>query len=139
MDSDRIQAWKAELVRDRESLVFISLVDALRRMRQFDEARRYALQGLERHPHLAGAHDALARVMADLGDEEPHRTRQALEPKGSLLVGDREPPNERWVAGGDLDFGGRHGKALGVPDRAGEGVLPRRAGRPGRRLGRTGR
>jgi predicted regulator of Ras-like GTPase activity (Roadblock/LC7/MglB family) len=73
MDSDRIQAWKAELVRDRESLVFISLVDALRRMRQFDEARRYALQGLERHPHLAGAHDALARVMADLGDDTQAR------------------------------------------------------------------
>jgi predicted regulator of Ras-like GTPase activity (Roadblock/LC7/MglB family) len=73
MDSDRIQAWKAELVRDRDSLVFISLVDALRRMRQFDEARRYALQGLERHPHLAGAHDALARVMADLGDDAQAR------------------------------------------------------------------
>jgi predicted regulator of Ras-like GTPase activity (Roadblock/LC7/MglB family) len=68
MDPERIQAWKAELARDRESLVFISLVDALRRMRRLDEARRYALQGLERHPHLAGAHDALGRVMADLGD-----------------------------------------------------------------------
>ena len=69
MDIERIQAWKAELARDRTSLVFVSLVDALRRLRQFDEARRYALQGLERHPHFAGAHDALARVMADLGDD----------------------------------------------------------------------
>ena len=69
MDPERIQAWKAELERDRESLVFISLVDALRRMRRFEEARRYALQGLECHPHLAGAHDALARVLADLGDD----------------------------------------------------------------------
>jgi predicted regulator of Ras-like GTPase activity (Roadblock/LC7/MglB family) len=73
MDAERIQAWKAELARDRESLVFISLVDALRRMRRFDEARRYALQGLERHPHLAGAHDALGRVMADLGDDTQAR------------------------------------------------------------------
>ena len=73
MDTERIQAWKAELARDRESLVFISLVDALRRMRRFDEARRYALQGLERHPHLASAHDALGRVMADLGDETQAR------------------------------------------------------------------
>ena len=73
MDTERIQAWKAELARDRESLVFISLVDALRRMRRFDEARRYALQGLERHPHLAGAHDALGRVMADLGDDTQAR------------------------------------------------------------------
>lgn len=69
MDTDRIRAWKAELARDRSSLVFISLVDTLRRMRRFDEARRYALEGLERHPHLPGAHDALARVMADLGDD----------------------------------------------------------------------
>jgi predicted regulator of Ras-like GTPase activity (Roadblock/LC7/MglB family) len=73
MDTERIQAWKAELARDRESLVFISLVDSLRRMRRLDEARRYALQGLERHPHLAGAHDALGRVMADLGDETQAR------------------------------------------------------------------
>ena len=73
MDTERIQAWKAELARDRDSLVFISLVDALRRMRRFDEARRYALQGLERHPHLAGAHDALGRVMADLGDDTQAR------------------------------------------------------------------
>ena len=73
MDAERIQAWKAELARDRESLVFISLVDALRRMRRFDEAHRYALQGLERHPHLAGAHDALGRVMADVGDDTQAR------------------------------------------------------------------
>jgi tetratricopeptide (TPR) repeat protein len=73
MDTERIQAWKAELARDRDSLVFITLVDALRRMRRFDEARRYALQGLERHPHLAGAHDALGRVMADLGDDTQAR------------------------------------------------------------------
>ena len=73
MDAERIQAWKAELARDRSSLVFISLVDALRRTRHFDEARRYALDGLERHPHLPGAHDALARVMADLGDDTQAR------------------------------------------------------------------
>jgi predicted regulator of Ras-like GTPase activity (Roadblock/LC7/MglB family) len=69
MDPERIQAWKAELARDGSSLVFISLADALRRMRRFDEARRYALQGLEHHPHLPAAHDALARVMADVGDD----------------------------------------------------------------------
>jgi predicted regulator of Ras-like GTPase activity (Roadblock/LC7/MglB family) len=73
MDAERIQAWKAELARDRSSLVFISLVDALRRMRRFDEARRYALDGLERHPHLPGAHDVLARVMADLGEDAQAR------------------------------------------------------------------
>ena len=69
MDADRLQAWKNELARDAMSVVFIPLVDALRRLGRLEEARRYALQGLERHPHLAGAHDALARVMADFGDE----------------------------------------------------------------------
>jgi predicted regulator of Ras-like GTPase activity (Roadblock/LC7/MglB family)/Tfp pilus assembly protein PilF len=73
MDAERIRAWKAELARDRSSLVFISLVDALRRLRRLDEARRYALDGLEQHPHLPGAHDALARVMADLGDDTQAR------------------------------------------------------------------
>jgi len=73
MAADRVQAWKDELARDTSSAVFLPLVDALRRMGRLDEARRYALRGLEHHPHLAGAHDALARVMADLGDEAQAR------------------------------------------------------------------
>ncbi|HEX6315113.1 MAG TPA: roadblock/LC7 domain-containing protein [Gemmatimonadaceae bacterium] len=68
MAADRIQGWIDELARDPRSLVFLSLTDALRRLRRLDEARRYALRGLEQHPHLAGAHDALARVLADAGD-----------------------------------------------------------------------
>jgi predicted regulator of Ras-like GTPase activity (Roadblock/LC7/MglB family) len=73
MAVDRLQAWKDELARDASSVVFVPLVDALRRMGRLDEARRYALRGLERHPHLPGAHDALARVMADLGDDAQAR------------------------------------------------------------------
>lgn len=73
MAADRVQAWKDELSRDATSAVFLPLVDALRRMGRLDEARRYALSGLERHPHLAAAHDVLARVMADLGDEAQAR------------------------------------------------------------------
>lgn len=69
MGVDRIQAWKEELGRDPASLVFIPLADALRRLRRFDDARRYALRGLEHHPHVAAAHDALARVLADTGDD----------------------------------------------------------------------
>lgn len=69
MDADRLQAWKDELTRDAMSLAFIPLVDALRRLGRLEEARRYALRGLERHPHHAGAHDALARVLADFGEE----------------------------------------------------------------------
>lgn len=73
MAADRVQAWKDELARDASSVVVLPLVDALRRMGRLDEARRYALRGLEHHPHLAGAHDALARVMADLGDDAQAR------------------------------------------------------------------
>lgn len=73
MAADRLRAWMDELERDRTSPAFIPLADALRRMGRLEEARRYALQGLEHHPHLAGAHDALARVMADLGDDAQAR------------------------------------------------------------------
>jgi len=69
MDADRLQAWMDELARDRASLAFIPLVDGFRRAGRLEDARRYALRGLERHPHLPGAHDALARVLADAGDE----------------------------------------------------------------------
>lgn len=64
-----MQRWKDDLAHDPMSLSFIPLVDALRRQGRLDDARRYALRGLEQHPHAAGAHDALARVMADFGDE----------------------------------------------------------------------
>ena len=73
MDADRIHAWKDELTRDPASLAFMPLADALRRLGRLDEARRYAWRGLERYPHLAGAHDALARVLADLGEDGPAR------------------------------------------------------------------
>lgn len=73
MAADRIQGWIDELARDPRSLVFLSLTDALRGRRRLDEARRYALRGLEQHPHLAAAHDALARVLADAGDEAQAR------------------------------------------------------------------
>jgi predicted regulator of Ras-like GTPase activity (Roadblock/LC7/MglB family)/Tfp pilus assembly protein PilF len=69
MEADRLQQMKDEVARDAMSLAFIPLVDALRRLGRLEEARRYALRGLERHPHHAGAHDALARVLADFGEE----------------------------------------------------------------------
>lgn len=69
MDAERLQVWRAELAHDPTSGVFLALVDALRRLGRLDEARQYAVRGLEQHPHRADAHDAYARVMADLGDE----------------------------------------------------------------------
>jgi predicted regulator of Ras-like GTPase activity (Roadblock/LC7/MglB family) len=69
MPSDRVRLLTDELAADPGSLSFLPLVEALRREGELQEARRYALRGLEHHPHLAAAHDALARVLSDLGQD----------------------------------------------------------------------
>ena len=66
--SDDIRGWSDALARDPSSVVFLQLGEALRRQGQRDVALRVALRGLERHPHLAEAHDLLARIAADEGD-----------------------------------------------------------------------
>ena len=70
---DDIARLTEQLIHDPASLSFVPLVDALRRARRLDEARRVALTGLERHPYNADAHDALARVYADSGDSQRAR------------------------------------------------------------------
>jgi len=66
--SDDIRGWSDTLARDPSSVVFLQLGEALRRQGQRDVALQVALRGLERHPHLAEAHDLLARIAADEGD-----------------------------------------------------------------------
>ena len=66
--SDDVRRWSDALARDPSSTVFLQLGEALRRQGQLDLALRVALRGLERHPHLAEAHDLLARIAADSGD-----------------------------------------------------------------------
>lgn len=68
--SDDVKALSAELAGDPQSLVFLRLGELLRQKRQFDAASRVAIHGLERHPHLADAHDLLARILADSHDYE---------------------------------------------------------------------
>jgi tetratricopeptide (TPR) repeat protein len=68
--SDDVKTLSAELARDPESLVFLRLGELLRQRGQLDAAHRVAVNGLERHPHLADAHDLLARVLADKRDYE---------------------------------------------------------------------
>jgi tetratricopeptide (TPR) repeat protein len=68
--SDDVKALSAELAGDPQSLVFLRLGELLRQKRQFDAASRVALHGLERHPHLADAHDLYARILADAHDYE---------------------------------------------------------------------
>lgn len=69
MLADAVAVWSAELARAPRSLAFLSLGDELRRRRQLEDALQVALRGLERHPYLADAHDLLARVYVDLGED----------------------------------------------------------------------
>lgn len=68
--SEEVRRMSDELARDPSSRVFVGLGEALRRLRQTDLARTITLRGLERHPHLAEAHDLLARISVDGGDLE---------------------------------------------------------------------
>ncbi|HLQ59784.1 MAG TPA: tetratricopeptide repeat protein [Gemmatimonadales bacterium] len=68
--ADDIRALSAQLAQDPQSLVFLRLGEALRRKGQLDAALRVAMNGLERHPHLADAHDLLARILTDKHDYE---------------------------------------------------------------------
>jgi tetratricopeptide (TPR) repeat protein len=68
--ADDVRALSAQLAQDPQSLVFLRLAEALRRKGQLDAALRVALNGLERHPHLADAHDLYARVLTDKHDFE---------------------------------------------------------------------
>jgi tetratricopeptide (TPR) repeat protein len=68
--ADEIKTLSADLAQDPDSLVFLRLGELLRRKGQVDLAHRVALTGLERHPHLADAHDLYARILADKRDYE---------------------------------------------------------------------
>src|SRR3989441_1452822 len=67
---DEIKTLSSQLAQDPDSLVFLRLGELLRQKGQFDAAHRVALTGLERHPHLADAHDLYARILADKRDYE---------------------------------------------------------------------
>src|SRR5207237_830962 len=57
---DEIKTLSSQLAQDPDSLVFLRLGELLRRKGQLEAAHRVALTGLERHPHLADAHDLYA-------------------------------------------------------------------------------
>ena len=68
--SDDIARLSEALARDPASLVFVELAESLRKRGDAEVATKVALRGLERHPHLAAAHDVLARLYSDAGDLE---------------------------------------------------------------------
>ena len=68
--SDDVRRMSDELARDPSSRIFVPLGETLRQQGQHDVALKLTLRGLERHPHLADAHDLLARISVDRGDME---------------------------------------------------------------------
>ena len=68
--ADDIRGLSAQLAQDPQSLVFLRLGEALRRKGQLEAALRVAMNGLERHPHVADAHDLYARILTDKHDYE---------------------------------------------------------------------
>ena len=67
---DDVKTLSSQLAQDPDSLLFLRLAELLRQKGQVDAAHRVALTGLERHPHLADAHDLYARILADKHDYE---------------------------------------------------------------------
>lgn len=65
--ADDVRAMSAELARNPDSLVFLELAEALRIRGNLEPAEKVTVAGLERHPHLAEAHDLHARVLVDMG------------------------------------------------------------------------
>ena len=68
--ADEIKKLSSQLAQDPDSLVFLRLGELLRHKGQLDAAHRVAVTGLERHPHLADAHDLYARILTDKHDYE---------------------------------------------------------------------
>jgi tetratricopeptide (TPR) repeat protein len=68
--AEDVKSLSSQLAQDPDSLVFLRLGELLRQKGQLDAAHRVALTGLERHPHLADAHDLYARILADKHDYE---------------------------------------------------------------------
>jgi len=68
--ADEVKKLSSQLAQDPDSLVFLRLAELLRHKGLLDAAHRVAVTGLERHPHLADAHDLFARILADKHDYE---------------------------------------------------------------------
>ena len=67
---DEFQTLCETVTRDPGHVAFVQLGEHLRRRGELESAARVAVNGLERHPHLADGHDLYGRILADMGDFE---------------------------------------------------------------------
>lgn len=65
---DDIRTLTARIADEPGTLAFLELGETLRARGQLDAALKVVRGGLMRHPHLANAHDLLARVLCDRDD-----------------------------------------------------------------------
>ncbi len=70
---DEITRLSAEVARNPSGRSSIALAEALRRARRLTAAATAAERALSRHPYDADAHDVLARIAADAGDDQRAR------------------------------------------------------------------
>lgn len=65
-----LRRWTEELARDPNSLAFIPLARAYRRMGRADAALKLCLRGVQRNPSNAEARNLLARLYLDAGERD---------------------------------------------------------------------
>ena len=68
--ADEFQRLWETVTRDPGHMAFLPLGEHLRRRGELESAARVAVNGLEKHPHLAAGHDLYARILTDMGDWE---------------------------------------------------------------------
>ena len=80
MADEFTRLWET-VTRDPGDMAFLPLGEHLRRRGELESAARVAVNGLEKHPHLAAGHDLYARILTDMGDFEAagEEWEQALE------------------------------------------------------------
>ncbi len=80
MADEFTRLWET-VTRDPGDMAFLPLGEHLRRRGELESAARVAVNGLEKHPHLAAGRDLYARILTDMGDFEAagEEWEQALE------------------------------------------------------------
>lgn len=108
-DAQRAEIAKLEALHAEhpQGRIFTHLAEAYRKEGELELAREVLLEGIQRHPDYSSAHVVLARVLADMGEEEGAvaEFRRVLELDSHNLVALRRLADMARA-------GGRHDEAL---------------------------